>query len=250
MELQFATVTWPVPALWGLGLVVLLIGFFIGYVDSNIRSVKKIEAAETKEKNARADAEQKLAAAEALKASAPSAVEDPGLLRLKNNNGTPSLELDGKLLNAKNVSPEQKKRLIELITVMRPWVEGGQTASSNPLQSTTAASSLTMPQTPLAPVSPKEPESRPLQTLKKPEAEKTIASLSIVQQIDSVLQSRLLNTPLEKSGIRLQESLQGGVEVYVGLQKFETIDDVPDQTIKGIIRAAIAEWEEKYTPGI
>jgi hypothetical protein len=59
-----------------------------------------------------------------------------------------------------------------------------------------------------------------------------------------------LNTPLEKSGIRLQESLQGGVEVYVGLQKFETIDDVPDQTIKGIIRAAIAEWEEKYTPGI
>lgn len=237
MELQFATVTWPVPALWGLGLVVLLIGFFIGYVDSNIRSVKKIEAAETKANVVRADAEQKLAAAEALKASAPAAVDDPGMLRLKNKNGTPSLELDGVMLNAKNISPAQKKRLIELVTVMRPWMEGGQTPAAPHL-------------TPPMPAMPKESVVRPLQPLKKPEAEKPLASLSIVQQIDTVLQERLLNTPLEKSGIRLQESPQGGVEVYVGLQKFESIDEVPDETIKKIIRAAIAEWEEKYTPGV
>lgn len=243
MEVQFATVTWPILALWGLGIVVLLIGFFIGYVDSNLRSAKKIEAAETKEKNARTDAEQKLAAAEALKASIPIGTDDPGLLRLKNKNGVPSLELDGKNLIAKNVSPEQKKRLIELITIMRPWVEGGQAAPIMP-QPVAAL------QTPLMPVSPREQISRPMQPLKKSEPEKSIASLSIVQQIDTVLQERLLNTPLEKSGLRLQESHQGGVEVYVGTQKFDSIDDVPDATIKATIRAAIAEWEEKYTPGI
>ena len=242
MEVQFETVTLPILAMWGIGIVVLLIGFFIGYVDSNLRSAKKIEAAETKEKNARADAEQKLAAAEALKASIPPSVDDPGLLRLKNKNGTPSLELDGKDLTAKNVSPEQKKRLIELITIMRPWVEGGQAA---PIASQPVAA----PQTPLTPVSPNEQMSRPVQPLKRPEPEKSIAALSIVQQIDTVLQERLLNTPLEKSGLRLQESLQGGVEVYVGTQKFDTIDDVPDATIKATIRAAIAAWEEKYTPG-
>lgn len=242
MEIQFATVTWPVPALWGLGLVVLLIGFFIGYVDSNIRSVKKIDTAETKANVVRAEAEQKLAAAEALKASTPAAVDDPGLLRLKNKNGAPSLELDGVTLNPKNISPEQKKRLIELVTVMRPWVEGGQIPAAIP----PPAAPL---QTPLMPASPREVSPRPGQSLKKPEPDKQISSLSIVQQIDTVLQERLLNTPLEKSGIRLQESLQGGVEVYVGLQKFESIDDVPDQTIKTTIRAAIAEWEEKYTPG-
>jgi len=77
-----------------------------------------------------------------------------------------------------------------------------------------------------------------------------MASLSIVQQIDTVLQERLLNTPLEKSGLRLQESPQGGVEVYVGSQKFDSIDEVPDAGIKTTIRAAIAAWEEKYTPGI
>ena len=243
MEVQFATVTWPILALWGLGLVVLLIGFFIGYVDSNIRSTKKIEAAETKEKNARAEADQKIAAAsEALKAAVPAAADDPGMLRLKNKDGAPSLELDGKVLIAKNVSPEQKKRLIELITIMRPWVEGGQAA-------TAAAQPIAAPQTPLMPVSPKEPISRPLQPIRRPEPEKSIASLSIVQQIDSVLQERLLNTPFEKSGLRLQESQQGGVEVYVGAQKFDSIDDVPDATIKATIRAAIAAWEEKYTPG-
>lgn len=245
MELQFATVTWPILALWGLGIVVLLIGFFIGYVDSNVRSMKKIEAAETKEKNARAEADQKLAAAETLRATMPAGTDDPGLLRLKNKNGAPSLELDGKVLTAKNVSVEEKKRLIELITVMRPWVEGGQmTPQANPQPAAA-------PQTPLMPVPPRERESvsRPLQPVKKPEAEKSMAAMSIVQQIDMVLQERLLNTPLEKSGLRLHESAQGGVEVYVGVQKFDSIDEVPDAAVKAAIRAAIAEWEEKYTPG-
>ncbi|HQV62499.1 MAG TPA: hypothetical protein PKV19_00760, partial [Anaerolineales bacterium] len=83
----------------------------------------------------------------------------------------------------------------------------------------------------------------------KPE-EKNIGTLSIVNQIDTVLQTRLMNTQFAKSGIRLQESVQGGVEVFVGLQKFSTVDDVPDEAIKSEIRAAIAEWEEKYTPGM
>ncbi len=59
-----------------------------------------------------------------------------------------------------------------------------------------------------------------------------------------------MDTPLAKAGIRLQESSQGGVEVYVGLEKFLSVDEVPDTFIKSEIRAAIAEWEEKYTPGM
>jgi hypothetical protein len=94
------------------------------------------------------------------------------------------------------------------------------------------------------------PVPKPLSPAKKPEVEKSIASLSIVQQIDFILQEHMVNTPLAKRGIRLQESPQGGVEVYVGLQKFHTVDDVPDEIVKTTIRAAIAEWEKKYTPGI
>ena len=46
------------------------------------------------------------------------------------------------------------------------------------------------------------------------------------------------------------ESLAGGVNVYVGVQRFEAIDDVPDEEVKAAIRAATAEWENRYTPGL
>lgn len=74
--------------------------------------------------------------------------------------------------------------------------------------------------------------------------------MSIVQQIDTILQARLVDTPLEDKGIRLQESPEGAVEVTVGLKKFFSIDDVTDDKIRAAIRAAIREWEEKYTPGL
>lgn len=71
----------------------------------------------------------------------------------------------------------------------------------------------------------------------------------MVKQIDVVLQKRIAGTALEPLGIRLQDTIHGGIEVMIGSKKFETIDDVPDANIKSAIRAAIAEWEQKYVPG-
>ena len=45
------------------------------------------------------------------------------------------------------------------------------------------------------------------------------------------------------------ESVTGGVNVYIGVQRYEVIDDVPDDEIKAAIRAAIKEWEDTFTPG-
>jgi hypothetical protein len=73
--------------------------------------------------------------------------------------------------------------------------------------------------------------------------------LSIVEQINSVLQMRMVNTPLAKRDIRLRESYEGGVEVLVGLKKYASVDEVPEEEVRSAIRAAIAEWEKKYTPG-
>ena len=57
---------------------------------------------------------------------APQTAQDnPGLLRLKNENGHYVLELDGAPVE-RALSPEKKKRLIELITIFRPWLDGGQ----------------------------------------------------------------------------------------------------------------------------
>lgn len=73
---------------------------------------------------------------------------------------------------------------------------------------------------------------------------------SIVSQIDTILQMHLQGTPLEERGIFLTESPEGGVAVYVGLTRYNGIAEVPDPEIKEAIRAAIAEWEDKYTPGL
>jgi len=237
-----------------------ILGFFVGWVsgffDSNQRTAKKIRIAEEDAERKMQDAEIKMREAEKKIAltSQPTGnqPDDPGLLRLKNDKGQFMLQMDGTPVIVP-LSPEKKKRLIDLITIIRPWLEGGQPAP--------ATSQLKAPiQVPPPPVSdpareliyaPVQSPTQPLPPIaKKPEVEKNIATLSIVAQIDTVLQARLMDTPLAKQGIRLQESLQGGVEVYVGLDKFPTVDDVPDPTIKAAIRAAIAEWEDKYTPGL
>jgi hypothetical protein len=230
-------------------LIGMVIGWMIGFFDSNGRTANKIQVAESKADAAIREAEKKIAQAEkqiALAAQSTQSPQDnPSLLRLKNDNGRFALEMDGAPITGV-LSPDKKKRLLELVTVFRPWLEGAQPAQ-------TVSQPIASVQTPPAPVSSQEPIFAPAQPplmplTKKPEQEKNFASLSIVQQIDTVLQARLVNTPLEKQGIRLQESPQGGVEVYVGLQKFLSVDDVPETFVKSEIRAAIAEWEEKYTP--
>jgi hypothetical protein len=222
--------------------IAVIVGWFIGFLDSNLRTAKKIQAAETNAEMMIEEAQRKAAQIE-KKILADSNLQGvPDLLCLKKKDGRFLLELDGAPVKD-GLSLDNRKRLIELITVFRLWLEPGQpspivsqTASSDSIQE---AYSRSLP-----------PAPKPLSPAKKPEVEKSIASLSIVQQIDFILQEHMVNTPLAKRGIRLQESPQGGVEVYVGLQKFHTVDDVPDEIVKTTIRAAIAEWEKKYTPGI
>jgi hypothetical protein len=208
----------------------LLLGWVIGFLDSNLRTSKKIKAAETKAEIAIKEAEEKAASAEVRTAQAEATTpDDPGLLRLKNVNGQMVLELDGTQADTAALTPEHKKRLIGLLTLMRPWL--GEAPSVQPPQQP-AASLITPPATQLPP------------------ADRPTQPVSIVIQIDSILQRRLMNTPLFVRDIRLQESHEGGVEVFVGTKKYSTVDDVPDEEVKGAIRAAIAEWEKRFTPGL
>lgn len=217
-------------------LIAVLVGWVIGFFDSNLRTAKKIKEAEAK-----AEAEIKIA-----QNQPKSQLDDTStLLRLKKDNGQFKLEIDGALVG-EILFPEKRRRLIELVTALRPWLEAGspQQAApkppapirSAPVPDSVQAAGYSLVQSPPIP--------------KKSEAEINIKALSIVAQIDIVLQMRLADTPFAKRGIRLQESPLGEVEVYVGLDKFLSVDEVTDEAIKAIIRAAIAEWEDKYTPGL
>jgi hypothetical protein len=185
-------------------------------------------------------------------------VDDPGLLRIKNENGYLTLDLDGVRADPAALTADQRKRLIEMLTVIRPWLEGR------------AAPAPASPPTPPLPTHPQAAAAQPISYTPKPAANlippsPTAAARNltgekderpappvtgIVGQIDAILQARLAGTPLEGRGIYLSNSPQGGVVVNVGLQKFNGIDEVTDPEIKAALRAAITEWENKYTPGL
>jgi hypothetical protein len=87
-----------------IGLMIgMLIGWAIGFFDSNRRTASEIHAAESKADAITREAERKIAQAEkqiALAAqSSQSPQDNPGLLRLKNDNGRVSLEMDGTLVS-------------------------------------------------------------------------------------------------------------------------------------------------------
>jgi hypothetical protein len=71
------------------------------------------------------------------------------------------------------------------------------------------------------------------------------AAQSIVAQIDEILQSRLVGTPLAARRIRLGETPGGEVLVFIGADRYDGLEAVPDQEVVTVIRSAIAEWEKK-----
>ena len=197
-------------------------------------------------------------------------VDDPGLLRIKDENGSFVLDLEGKRVDPLSLSSSQRKRLIDMLNIMRPWLEARSAASSSrptappfpAVQPTTLndrlnaignASPESKPVVPPTatppPIQPAPPPAAQPSTIAKEDRPAAPAN-SIVSQIDTILQSHLAGTPLEERGIFLTQSLEGGVNVYVGLTRYNGIDDVPDPQIKAAIRAAISEWENKYTPGL
>ena len=173
------------------------------------------------------------------------------------------LKMDGQRVNTSTLDAEQRKRLIAILTQMRPWLEAPKPAPPPPqpqpapatTQNATSEQKTSPPQvassskktiTP-APAADERPTAPPPA---EDDDEPAPASQSLVAQIDSVLQARLAGTELAEKGIRLQESPEGGVLVWVGISKYESIDAVPDEQIKSTLRAAIKEWEDKYTPGL
>lgn len=242
-------------------LLALLAGWAIGFFDSNLRTSKKIKQAEDSARAAIQAAEKRLADERAKLAAAaetPAVRDDPGLMRIGNENGMLTLDLDGARVNTSTITSDQRKRLIEVLGVMRPWLEGKPVSTPPPppppapAADIRQAASTPVPAPPPRPVTPPPaPASKPSKAAKKKEAEPEPAPTSIVGQINVILQAQIAKTPLASRGVALLESATGGVNVYIGVdEKYEGVEDVPDEEVKAAIRAAIAEWERKYTPGL
>ena len=83
---------------------VIVVGWVIGFLDSNTASAKKIEAAEANAEMKIKEAEKKIAQAEQNSPASSNLQDDPGLLRLKKNNGRFTLEMDGDACHGRVIS--------------------------------------------------------------------------------------------------------------------------------------------------
>lgn len=225
----------------GGGLAVMFFGYFFGLFEGRGQGRKRA-LAEFAQKEKEAIIEQPAPPAPAA-ASTP---DDPGLLRLKDEQGLLRLELDGSAVEAAVMSIQQRRRLIEVVTRMRPWLEPPQ-----PAKAASAPASMTPPVSPQPqPAAPVQPAPLPPAPVPARSDEPASAPSSMIAQIDDILQKKIAGTTLAERGIRIMDAPGGGVVVLVGRQRYPAVSDVPDAEVQAALRAAIATWEQKYTPGL
>ena len=218
---------------WIAGLVFV---YLFGLFEGRGQGYKRRKAEETQEKS------------ENQPPPPPVTVDDPGLLRIKVENGSPALDLDGARVDTTSLSADQRKRLIEMLNLMRPWLEGRPAAPAPAIAQTPPPPATPAPAPVTPPPSPVPASPAPAPASKKEEPPEA-APTSMVGQINVILQARIASSNFASQAVSLMESPSGGVSVYVGLNRYEGIDEIPDERVKALIRAAIAEWEKKYTPG-
>jgi hypothetical protein len=240
-------------ALLAISLGAMFFGYFFGLFEGRGQGYKKRKKEEDWESGTGRTTD-RAAGGPAQGGSTPAAADhEVGLLQLGlDKSGHATLHLDGGRVDGSALSAAQRKRLIELMLIMRPWVEGGASRAAPPapmadphpsmtdrLRAATGSGEGRKGATSTAAVPGPIPAAGALSITPQ---------MSIVAQIDTILQRRLVGTPLASLGIRLTESAEGGVTVEVGLDQFASVGDVPQPEVQAAIRAAIKEWEEKYTP--
>src|ERR1043165_6582967 len=123
---------WSILA-WIAGLIFV---YIFGLYEGRGQGYKKRKAEEEQEKK------DKPAAPAPAPETRAVTVDDPGLLRINEENGAVALDLDGMRVNPSLLSPDQRKRLIDMLNIMRPWLEGRSAPISAPSQPTSISERL------------------------------------------------------------------------------------------------------------
>lgn len=176
--------------------------------------------------------------------------KDPIFLRLQNEQlevwmeGKPRPELQ-------QLNPAQRETAMKLFAQYRKWLgieersAPGITEVKIPLQAGLdhpPATSVTV----IAPrtiTSDRNLKVTSIQADGPPAAKKSPASM--VEEINAIVQDHLEENALEERGIRLEEDSQHGVVVWIGLQKYYGINELPDPQVQSLIKSAVAEWEQR-----
>ena len=76
------------------------------------------------------------------------------------------------------------------------------------------------------------------------EPEPEIKMLSVVDEVNEILQRKLLGSPLAGKGIHLMENHNKEIRFWVGLNSYNDVEEIPDSEVRQIIDESVREWEE------
>lgn len=205
--------------------LIWLVGYALGLFEGWIKNKKK------KEEEPKTEVVQ----------APPQILEENYSLAVFESENTVTLKLDKtELEEVGEMNDAQRKRLISLVVKMRPWLDVKKGAAQ------TEPSTQKLAPAPKPSIHPAytEYKSQPI-TGSASIKELEYSKLSMVEQIDWLLQKRLENHPLKSRRIRLQSDLTNSVNFIVGEESYEFIDEIPYPEIKTIIQIAIDEWQNK-----
>jgi hypothetical protein len=78
----------------------------------------------------------------------------------------------------------------------------------------------------------------------RPGPEPMLPNLNLAEEINSIVQARLLVSPLAATtDIEITDDLSGGIRIKVNGVPYASPDEVPDPEARALIKASIKQWE-------
>jgi len=99
------------------------------------------------------------------------------------------------------------------------------------------------PSAPVQPQSPVEEDPEPPEITTEEEKEPEAKMLSVVDEVNDILQKKLHGSPLAGKGIHLMENHNKEIRFWVGLNSYNDVEDIPNPDVQKIIDDSVKEWE-------
>lgn len=215
MDLQIALMIF-------IAIFALAIGFFLGLflISLDAPFLKKLFPKDESEKPAESDDSQEIASGAQIQPEIKKPSPDSQLILKiwKEGEKAPVYEVDGKYINKEDLP----KEILNIVTIPE------------------SAPKETKPE-PQKPVEEPIPEAVP-EIDEDDEGE--IKMLSVVDEVNDILQRKLHGSPVAGKGIHLMENHNKEIRFWVGLESYNDVSEIPDPEIRKLIDEAVKEWEK------
>jgi hypothetical protein len=142
---------------------------------------------------------------------------------------------------------EQKKRVLRLQQVWSDWIAGTPKPdvvdTFREVRNSEDSSDTLQPPVFVQQTSTEIPKIKPDAVML--EAPAPVKPKTIAGQISEIIDEMLVDSPIKEKGIKLIENEKHGVDVWIGLEKYDGIESIPYPEIKQLIKSAVARWEQE-----